>query len=211
MAATTEGLRERKKRETRETIVRAAWRLFKRRGFDAVTVADIARAANVSEKTVFNYFPAKEDLVFQAGMQRTAALVDAVRSRPPGASIVAPFRQWTMDYLDRVEREPVAETTRIPRLVMRSDQLRARLFAGWEQEASLLGPVIAAQVGEPEDSLVPLVVARTLAWTHRVIFRAAFTRLMDGEDQAKVLADLRVQATAAYDQLEAGLAGYGAG
>jgi AcrR family transcriptional regulator len=211
VAATTEGLRERKKRETRETIVRAAWRLFTRRGFDAVTVADIARAANVSEKTVFNYFPAKEDLVFQAGMQRTAALVDAVRSRPPGASIVAPFRQWTMDYLDRIEHEPVAETTRIPRLVMRSDQLRARLFAGWEQEASLLGPVIAEQVGESEDSLVPLVVARTLAWTHRVIFRAAFTRLMDGEDQAKVVTDLRVQAAAAYDQLEAGLAAYGAG
>ena len=209
--AATEGLREQKKRQTREAITRAAWKLFNRRGFDAVTVADIARAANVSEKTVFNYFPAKEDLVFSAGMQRTAALVDAVRSRPEGASIVEPFRRWTMDYLDRVEHEPVESLTTIPRLVMRSDQLRTRLFVGWEQEAAMLGPVIGEQVGEPPDSLVPLVVARSLAWTHRVIFRAAFTRLIEGEDQAAVAADLRVQATAAYDLLEQGLMGYGAG
>jgi AcrR family transcriptional regulator len=208
--AATEGLRERKKRETREAITRAAWKLFARRGFDAVTVADIARAAKVSEKTVFNYFPGKEDLVFGAGMQRTAALIDAVRARPPGASIVEPFRRWTMDYLDRVEHDPVESTTAIPRLVMASDQLRVRLFVGWEREAALLGPVIAEQVGESDDSLVPTVVARTLAWTHRVIFRAAFTRLIDGEDQVRVAADLRVEATAAYDLLERGLAGYGA-
>jgi AcrR family transcriptional regulator len=209
--AATEGLRERKKRETRETIARAAWKLFARRGFDAVTVADIARAANVSEKTVFNYFPTKEDLVFGAGMQRAAALIEAVRTRPPGASIVEPFRRWTMDYLDRVEHDPVDALTAIPRLVMRSDQLRARLFVGWEQEAALLGPVIAEEAGESDDSLIPLVVARTLAWTHRVIFRAAFTRLMEGEDQSVVAADLREEARRAYDLLEEGLAGYGAG
>jgi AcrR family transcriptional regulator len=208
--AATEGLRERKKRETREAITRAAWKLFARRGFDAVTVADIARAAKVSEKTVFNYFPTKEDLVFGAGMQRTAALIDAVRARPPGASIVEPFRRWTMDYLDRVEHDPVDSLTAIPRLVMGSDALRVRLFVGWEQEGALLGPVIAEQVGESDASLVPMVVARTLAWTHRVIFRAAFTRLLEGEDQAVVAADLRVEAAAAYDLLERGLAEYGA-
>jgi AcrR family transcriptional regulator len=208
--AATEGLRERKKRETREAIARAAWKLFTRRGFDAVTVADIARAAKVSEKTVFNYFPGKEDLVFGAGMQRTAALIEAVRARPPEASVVEPFRRWTMDYLDRVEHDPVDSLTAIPRLVMRSDQLRARLFVGWEQEGALLGPVIAEQVGESDDSVVPMVVARTLAWTHRVIFRAAFTRLMEGEDQVQVAADLREEARRAYDLLEEGLAGYGA-
>jgi AcrR family transcriptional regulator len=208
--AAIEGLREQKKRATREAIARAAWKLFNRRGFDAVTVADIAREANVSEKTVFNYFPTKEDLVFAGGMQRTAKLIELVESRRDGASIVEPFRQWTMDYLDRVEHDPPEELTAIPRLVMRSDQLRARLFVGWEQEAAMLGPVIGEQVGEPRDSLVPLVVARTLAWTHRVIFRAAFTRLIDGEDPATVAAELRVQANAAYELLEQGLAGYGA-
>jgi AcrR family transcriptional regulator len=208
--AATEGLRERKKRETREAIARAAWKLFARRGFDAVTVADIAAAAKVSEKTVFNYFPTKEDLVFGAGMQRTAALIDAVRARPQGASIVEPFRRWTMDYLDRVEHEPVESLVAIPRLVMGSDALRNRLFIGWEREAAMLAPVIAEQVGEADDSLLPVVVARTLAWTHRVVFRAAFTRLIEGEDQAAVAAELRAEARRAYDLLEEGLAGYGA-
>jgi AcrR family transcriptional regulator len=208
--AATEGLRERKKRETREAITRAACRLFARRGFDAVTVADIARAAKVSEKTVFNYFPAKEDLVFGVGMQRVAALIEAVSARPEGTSIVEPFRRWTMDHLDRVEHEPVDSITAIPRLVMGSDALRNRLFIGWEQEAVLLGPVIAEQVGGSDSELVPTIVARTLAWTHRLIFRAAFTRLLEGEDQALVAAELRVEAQRAYDLLEQGLAGYGA-
>ena len=97
MAATTEGLRERKKRQTREVIARAAMRLFVARGFDEVTVADVARAADVSEKTVFNYFPAKEDLVLHGGEERRAALIEAIRTRPAGTSIVELFRaRWRM-------------------------------------------------------------------------------------------------------------------
>ena len=57
------GLRERKKLRTRQLIAETAMRLFVERGFDAVPVAAVARAAEVSEATVFNYFPTKEDLV----------------------------------------------------------------------------------------------------------------------------------------------------
>src|SRR4051794_41972074 len=91
MAATTEGLRERKKRQTRETIAHAAMALFAAHGFDAVTVADVARAADVSEKTVFNYFPAKEDLVLHGGEERRAALIEAVRARPGGPAVGGPL------------------------------------------------------------------------------------------------------------------------
>jgi AcrR family transcriptional regulator len=209
MAATTDGLRERKKRQTREAIADAAMRLFFARGFDEVTVADVARAADVSEKTVFNYFPAKEDLVLHGGEERRAALVDAIRSRPPGASIVEPFRAATLDFVDRVEHDPVESIVGIPRLVAGSPTLRDRLFVGWEQEAAALAPVIAQETGASEGDLVPAVVARTLAWTHRLIFRAAFTRLLAGEDQRAVAADLREQARRAYETLEQGLAGYG--
>jgi AcrR family transcriptional regulator len=210
MAATTEGLRERKKRQTRETIAQTAMKLFAARGFDAVTVADVARAADVSEKTVFNYFPAKEDLVLHGGEERRAALIEAIRTRPSGASIVEPFRAGTMEFMDRVQRDPVESIVVVPRLVAGSKTLRDRLFLGWEQEAATLAPVIAEEVGAPEGDLVPAVVARTLAWTHRVVFRAAFTRLLAGEDQRAVAADLREQARRAYEALERGLAGYGA-
>jgi AcrR family transcriptional regulator len=206
--ALPEGLRERKKRQMRETIAAAAMGLFQADGFDAVTVADVARAADVSEKTIFNYFPAKEDLVFHAE-ERRAALVAAIRARPVGESVVAPFRRTTMAFLDRVEADPVEAIVRVPRLVAGSVALRNRLFLGWEEEAAVLAPVIAAEAGEPAESLVPAVVARTLAWTHRLAFRAVFGRLLAGEDKQAVAADVRLQAARAYDLLEAGLGGYG--
>ena len=209
MAATTEGLRERKKRQTREAIAQAAMTLFAAHGFDAVTVADVARAADVSEKTVFNYFPAKEDLVLHGGEERRAALIEAIRSRPPGTSIVEPFRAGTMEFIDRVRDDPVESIVAVPRLVAGSKTLRDRLLVGWEQESATLAPVIAAEGGAREGDLVPAVVARTLAWTHRLTFRAAFTRLLAGEDQRAVATDLRDQALRAYEALEQGLAGYG--
>jgi AcrR family transcriptional regulator len=207
--ATATGLRERKKQQTRDQIARVAMKLFLKRGFDAVTVAEVAKAANVSEKTVFNYFPAKEDLVFPNGEARWAALLDRIHDRPPGASLVQPFRAATHDYLDEVATGDVAELTARPRLVLQSEALRARLFAWWEQEAALLAPVIAEAAGDKEGRIVPAVVARTLAWTHRTTFRAAFTRLLEGEDQKRVARDLRKQADQAYDLLEQGLRDYG--
>jgi AcrR family transcriptional regulator len=203
-----EGLRERKKRQTREIIGTAAMALFQERGFDAVTVADVARAADVSEKTIFNYFPTKEALVFH-GEERRAALIAAIRERPAGESVVAPFRRATMAFLDRVEREPVESIVAIPRLVAGSVALRNRLFLGWEEESAVLSPIIAEEAGESTGDLVPTVVARTLAWTHRLAFRAAFGRLLAGEDQVAVAADLRVHAGRAYDALETGLGAYG--
>jgi AcrR family transcriptional regulator len=209
MAATTEGLRERKKRQTREAIAQAAMELFAAHGYDSVTVADVARAADVSEKTVFNHFATKEDLVLHGGHERRAALLEAIRTRPPGSSLVAPFRDATMAFIDVVESGSVESIVAVPRLVSESKSLRDRLFIGWEQEAATLSPVIAEEAGAAEGDLVPAVVARTLAWTHRLVFRAAFTRLLDGEDPSDVAADLRMQARRAYDQLERGLARYG--
>jgi AcrR family transcriptional regulator len=203
------GLRERKKQQTRDDIARAAMRLFAKRGFDAVTVAEVADAAGVSEKTVFNYFPAKEDLVFPDGEARWAALLDAIRSRPPGTSVIDIFRAETHRFLDEVAAGEVEQIVARPRLVMGSAALRGRLFLWWEQEASLLAPVIAETAGDDDERLVPTVVARTLAWTHRLTFRSAFTRLLDGEDRKRVARDLRKQADEAYDLLESGLRDYG--
>jgi AcrR family transcriptional regulator len=205
----TEGMRERKKRETRDAIARAAMELFTAHGFDAVTVADVASAADVSEKTVFNYFPTKEDLVFERGAERHGALIEAIRSRPRGDSLVEPFRRGTMELLDQVEQGPLEPIVAVPRLVAGSPSLRDRLFVGWERDAALLAPVIAEEAGESPDQLVPAVLARSLTWTHRLVFRAAFTRLIAGEDRREVAAELREEAHRAYDLLEQGLRDYG--
>src|SRR3954471_2315251 len=83
------GLRESKKLEMRREIADAAMRLFVQRGFDHVTVSEVAAAARVSEKTVFNYFPTKEDLFFDEIPEREARLVAAIRDRSTGESVVA--------------------------------------------------------------------------------------------------------------------------
>jgi hypothetical protein len=83
------GRREIKRQETRERIVDAATDLFAERGFDAVTVMEIARRAGVVEKTVFNHFPVKEGLVFDADPPMRAALLETVRRRPAGESVSA--------------------------------------------------------------------------------------------------------------------------
>jgi AcrR family transcriptional regulator len=207
--ASTEGLRERKKRQTREAIAAAAMRLFTERGFDAVTVEEVAAAADVSRKTVFNHFATKEEIVFSRGEERRAALIEAIRDRPVGTSLVEPFRGLTAEWLDAIERGPAEAVLVVPRLVRGSRTLRDRLFLAWEEEAAVLAPVLAEEAGEDADALAPAVVARALAWTHRVVFRAALGRLLAGEDRAVVAADLRVEAAAAYDLLERGLGGYG--
>ena len=90
------GLRERKKQQTREAIAETARRLFSERGFERVTVAEIAREARVAEKTVFNYFPTKEDLVYWRLETFEDELLEAVRGRDPGESVLAAFGRFVL-------------------------------------------------------------------------------------------------------------------
>src|SRR5215216_7964720 len=94
------GLRERKKRETRRAIAEAAKRLFLERGFDKVSVAEVARAADISEQTVFNYFPTKEDLVFERMDTFEHELLAAVRDRPEGEPALHAFVRFILNRSD---------------------------------------------------------------------------------------------------------------
>ena len=88
------GLRERKKQQTRELLAETARRLFSERGFERVSVAAIAREADVSEKTVFNYFPTKEDLVYWRLESFEEELLDTIRSRADGESVLDAFGRF---------------------------------------------------------------------------------------------------------------------
>src|SRR3569833_4205830 len=87
------GRRESNRQRTRGGIASAAMGLFATRGFDAVTVAEVAREAGVSEKTVFSHFPTMEDLFFDEVPARLQALVAAVRHREPGVSVLESLLQ----------------------------------------------------------------------------------------------------------------------
>src|SRR5689334_6493952 len=107
------GLRETKKEETRREIAATAMRLFVQRGFDHVTVAEVASAAHVSETTVFNYFATKEDLFFDEVPQRQAALAAAIRDRGPGQSIVTALRRLQAADCPRLSSPAFATFARI--------------------------------------------------------------------------------------------------
>jgi AcrR family transcriptional regulator len=85
VSAPVVGLREQKKRQTRQALLDAAERLFEAHGYDRVTVAQIADAANISVKMLFTYFASKEDLAFGDEARLRDALVSAIAARPTGA------------------------------------------------------------------------------------------------------------------------------
>jgi AcrR family transcriptional regulator len=209
MAEEIEGRRERKKRATHDAIAAAARRLFAERGFETVTVAEVARAADVAEKTVFNHFATKEDLAFAGREQRLQALLARIVERPEGMSVIDVFRQTTADMIDELAHGGDEEVMAVRTYVLASAALRERLTMGWEEEAAALAAAIAQTSGTADGDVVPAVVGRTLVWTHRTIFRIGLTGLVAGEDREALAARMRVAADRAYDQLAAGLGEYG--
>src|ERR1035441_9204110 len=90
------GLRELKKARTRRLIADTAARLFAERGYEHVAVSDVAREAEVAEQTVYNYFPAKEQLVTDRDQQIQDRLCDLIRSRPPAITPAAAIRDFVL-------------------------------------------------------------------------------------------------------------------
>ncbi len=207
--AQTEGLRERKKRVARQAIATAARRLFAERGFDAVTVAEVAAAADVSEKTVFNHFPTKEDLAFAGREQGLMQLVAAIRERSPGTPVLDVFRALTATVIDVLVARGDEELLTAAKIIRHSPRLQERLTAGWESGAGVVTTAIAETSGAADDDLVPGIVARTLWYTHRSIFLVALHGLLAEEDREQLVARLRVAADRAYGQLADGFAEYG--
>jgi AcrR family transcriptional regulator len=204
-----EGLRARKKRVAREAIAATARRLFAERGFDAVTVAEVAAAADVSEKTVFNHFPTKEDLAFAGREQGLIRLVADITERPAGTSVLDVFRALTTTVIDDLVAPGDEDLLAVARIVRGSRTLQERLTVGWESGAAAITTAIAETSGAADDDLVPAIVARTLWWTHRSIFLLALHGLLAQEDREQLVVRLRLAADRAYDQLADGLGEYG--
>lgn len=205
-----EGLRERKKRETRQRIADVAMGLFMARGFEHVTVAEVARAADVSVNTVFNYFGTKEDLFLdrQDNAERLAAQV--VRDRRPGEGAVAAVRRDFLDALDtRHWRYGLNEGGDLfARLVSESPSLQARLKAMHDRREALLAETLAEESGADPDDLTPAIVAAQLLAVTRIVAGQAVRRKLAGESWDAIAPDATRQAERAFDLLESGVGDY---
>ena len=204
-----QGLRERKKQRTREAIAAAAMELFAARGFDAVTVADVARAAEVATATVFNYFPRKEDLVYSRLEVFEDELLAAIRERPAGASVVDAFARFVTgrarEGASRDLGERVETTARIitasPALLAREQQVVARY-------ADALAELIAEETGGAAGDLRPRVAAGALMAVHRALIDYARERARSGRATEGLADDLEAEGARAFALLRAGFGDY---
>ena len=211
---TTElGLRERKKLRTRQLIADTAMRMFAERGFDAVPVAAVARAAEVSEATVFNYFPTKEDLVYRGMEAFEAELLAAVRDRPAGESIVAAFGRFVLQprgFLAAPDEESVRYLIAVAKMIPASPALLAREREILDRYTESLAALIAADTAAVPGDLRPEAVARALIGTHQTLIELVRRRLAEGPvDPADVAREVVARGRQALALLEQGLAGYG--
>jgi AcrR family transcriptional regulator len=204
------GLRERKKQQTRELIADAARQLWAERGFDAVTVAEVARAANVSEVTVFNYFPTKEDL-FYGGMQFfEEKLLDAVRERAPGESVLEAFRLPVLEGLKRLAAdEPATVIATAGRLISASPALEAHEREIIARYTRLLAEQLAEEAGAGPGDVEAIGVASALIGVQRGLVGYVRSSILAGRRGPKLVAEVRSQALRGFGRLEKGLADYG--
>ncbi|TYB42041.1 TetR/AcrR family transcriptional regulator [Actinomadura chibensis] len=206
------GLRERKKRETRRRISDIATGLFIMRGFDSVTIADVARAADVSVNTVFNYFRTKEDLFFDRQAEIVERAAAAFDDRRPGEGVAALFRRSFMEGLDAGAHHTGfhegSETW--ARTVQDSPALMARQREIVRQAQDALAERLAEATGADPDDIAPAIAAAMVFAAVTGLTDHIVRRKIAGETLEEMRDSVYANARRAFDLLEHGLGGYAA-
>ncbi|WP_299960305.1 TetR/AcrR family transcriptional regulator [uncultured Modestobacter sp.] len=202
-------LREQRRQRTREAIVDAAAELFVERGFDHVSVMEIAQRAGVVEKTVFNHFPVKEGLVFEADPPIRAALLDAVRRRPAGESVAAAAGGFVVAAISQLgspaAAEGVAEMARVIR-GSRTLQVREREILG--TLADTLAEQIVLETDAAADELEPWLAANAVLGLYSALLELARDRVLEGASGPELVEELRARGRRGLALMQFGLAGY---
>lgn len=206
------GLRELKKEQTRQLIADSAYRLFSERGFDTVTVAEVARKAQVATATVFNYFPAKEDL-FHSGLDVFGdRLVAAVGQRPPGVGVVAAVRAFLegssglLGIVAQGDTDPLDRLRTLHRVVADSPALQAREHRALARCTARLAAVLVET--SHVDEISAHVVANAVIGVQQAMIALVRRRVLADDRPRAILADVQDTANRAFALLEHGLAGY---
>jgi AcrR family transcriptional regulator len=204
---TEASLREQKKQQTRQLIADTAARLFAERGFDGVSVAEIARTAQLSEVTVFNYFPTKGDLVFGRMEFVEERLVAAVEQRASRESIAAAFGRVLLADVDQLDAR--AEViARAAAVIRASPTLQAHEREITEQYTARLATALAAEAGMDHDDIEARAVASALMAVHRGLLEHVRNAVLAGTRGARLAEDAAEQARRALARLESGFADY---
>ncbi|GAA3386648.1 TetR family transcriptional regulator [Cryptosporangium minutisporangium] len=201
----TTGLRERKRRRTHDTISAVAISLFLERGFDDVSVADIAEAAEVSKPTLFRYFPSKEDLVLHRIADHQGEAARIVRER---GDVVEPIDALHRHFVDGLaRRDPVTglndhpEVLAFHRMVFGTRALAARVVAYAEADEVALAEALAETASPGPVPVAAALHAAQIVAVQRVLARENWRQLIEG----RAASDLYPDAVAAADYAFASL------
>lgn len=209
-------LRELKKERTRQLIADAAWRLFAERGFERVTVAEVAREAEVAEATVFNYFPTKEDLFYARLEDFGERLVEAVAGRPAGETALAAVRKHLLQQggllaqVDASDPEALERLRTVNRVIAASPALQAREQQAIARYADALAALLANELRAAPDDIRPRVAANALMAVQRTLIDYVRERVLSEIEGTHLAADVRRLAKRGFTLLEQGLGDYAA-
>ena len=207
-----EGLRERKKRRMRQLLSDTATRMFVDRGFEAVRVAEIAAACEVSEKTVFNYFPSKEALL----LDRLDGIVDSVRAAladrslapvPAVLAVLADELHGMISMLDQAE-DPAALIERYRRvgaLIQSTPALRAYQSSLMDQVTAVAAGILAERAGLEPQAPEPQIAATALLGLWAVQYRALGHYLDEARTPAQINEAVAADVRRAAALIEGGL------
>lgn len=198
------GLRERKKARTRQIIADAAARLFAQRGYEQVAVSDVAREAEVSEQTVYNYFQTKDQLVTDRDQLVQYELARMIRSRAPGTTPAAAIREFVLDSVEGIRRVPAEQwrgelgflaaiSPTVHRLALEMSDRQATAIAAAIAETDAVAPAIARLRGI------------ALAGVFQIIIAEAGRRTREGQSQNQIADELRPAIEEVLDDLDAWL------
>ncbi|MGA4840966.1 TetR/AcrR family transcriptional regulator [Streptomyces sp. G45] len=203
------GLRERKKRQTAARIWRTAVDLFAERGFEKVSVAEIAAAADVSKMTVFNYFGTKEDLLLGPMEQHVGDAADAVRARAAGESAADALRRLLLTQIEArdasVGLSDSGHLMRTMQLIVETPVLLKRAHDFHVRSQGLLADVLAEETGE---GVLAQVAAAQLLGVRNAVCAEIVRRRKAGEPLDRIAEDVVRLAHDAFDLVEKGLSGY---
>jgi AcrR family transcriptional regulator len=206
------GLRERKKQRTRMLIAETARRLFAERGFDNVTVAEIARAAEVATATVFNYFPSKEDLFYSRLEAFEERLLAAIRDRAPGQSVLAAFGAFLLEQQGVLamrspggDAEATEQIRTVTRVITDSPALLARERQAFDRYSRTLAALLEEETGAEPGDVVCRAVANALLGLHRALIDHVREQALAGAPAPRIRRSVRQEAERAIARLEDGL------
>lgn len=197
-----QGLRDRKKAQTRERIADVAAGLFAERNYEAVSILDVARAADVSDQTVYNYFPAKQDLVLDRVDEFLNRYRQVVLERGEGVSPASALRPLVEEDIDRYRHaDPKLARGKFPAQCVESTVLRRFALEFRERQVDTVSAAITSTCPALEPIVARAHAAALISVIHTITDRIGAS-ILDGGPSEALVADMTRAAAVAFDDLD---------